>query len=213
MRNYKDICGYNLVYNFLIWLSRLQSSVFVVHISNAFWHGSFILAFPKGSSQNKIFLLLVIFQKQKQKGKQKWQIETADINKAVSDSLKEIIINAINEIRSIKKRPDNKAIIYFINTNSATNYKQEFIDSALNYMDRHNMITNRPNQGRSQNLKEVPQNLTEVFNIDDVTANDVIQRNQHRKGKQINLSYIVITDVKLASQLKKDSEFCFSFLW
>ena len=123
----------------------------------------------------------------------------ADINKAVSDSLKEIIINAINEIRSIKKRPDNKAIIYFINTNSATNYKQEFIDSALNYMDRHNMITNRPNQGCSQNLKEVPQNLTEVFNIDDVTANDVIQRNQHRKGKQINLSYIVITDVKLAS--------------
>ena len=127
------------------------------------------------------------------------EIEMADINKAVSDSLKEIIINAINEIRSIKKKPDNKAIIYFINTNSATNYKQEFIDSALNYMDRHNMITNRPNQGRSQNLKEVPQNLTEVFNIDDVTANDVIQRNQHRKGKQINLSYIVITDVKLAS--------------
>ena len=61
------------------------------------------------------------------------------------------------------------------------------------------MITNRPNQGRSQNLKEVPLNFTEVFNIDDVTANDVIQRNQHRKGKQINLSYIVITDVKLAS--------------
>ena len=127
------------------------------------------------------------------------EIEMADINKAVSDSLKEIIINAINEIRSIKKRPDNKAIISFINTNSATNYKQEFMDSALNYMDRHNMITNRPNQGRSQNLKEVPQNFTEVFNIDDVTANDVIQRNQHRKGKQINLSYIVITDVKLAS--------------
>ena len=127
------------------------------------------------------------------------EIEMADINKAVSDSLKEIIINAINEIRSIKKRPDNKAIFSFVITNSATNYKQEFIDSALNYMDRHNMITNRPNQGRSQNLKEVPQNLTEVFNIDDVTANDVIQRNQHRKGKQINLSYIVITDVKLAS--------------
>ena len=53
------------------------------------------------------------------------------------------------------------------------------------------MITNRPNQGRSQNLKDVPQNFTEVFNIDDVTANDVIQRNQHRKEKQINLSCIV----------------------
>ena len=33
------------------------------------------------------------------------------------------------------------------------------------------------NQGRSQNLKEVTQNFTEVFNIDDVTANDIIQRN------------------------------------
>ena len=53
--------------------------------------------------------------------------------------------------------------------------------------------------GCSQNLKEVPQNFTEVFNIDDVTANDVIQRNQHRKEKKINLSSIVITDVKLAS--------------
>ena len=33
--------------------------------------------------------------------------------------------------------------------------------------------------GRSQNLKEVPQNFTEVFNIDYDTANDVVQRNQH----------------------------------
>ena len=48
-------------------------------------------------------------------------------------------------------------------------------------------------QGRSQNLKEVPQNFTEVFNID-----DVIQRNQHCKEKKY-LSSIVITDVKLAS--------------
>ena len=54
-------------------------------------------------------------------------------------------------------------------------------------------------QGRSQNLKELPQNFTEVFNIDDVTANDVIQRNQHRKEKKKILSSIVITDVKLAS--------------
>ena len=28
---------------------------------------------------------------------------------------------------------------------------------------------------RSQNLKKVPQNFAEVFNIDDVTANDIIQ--------------------------------------
>ena len=52
--------------------------------------------------------------------------------------------------------------------------------------------------GCSQNFKEVPQNFTEVFNIDDA-ANDVIQRNKHRKEKKINLSSIVITDVKLAS--------------
>ena len=36
-------------------------------------------------------------------------------------------------------------------------------------------------QGHSQNLKEVPQNFTEVFKIDDVTTNDVMQRNQHCK--------------------------------
>ena len=39
-------------------------------------------------------------------------------------------------------------------------------------------------QGRSQNLKEIPQNFTEVFNIDGVTANDLIQRKQHRKEKK-----------------------------
>ena len=39
-------------------------------------------------------------------------------------------------------------------------------------------------QGRSQNLKEVPQNFTEVFNVDDVSYNDVIQRNQHHKEKK-----------------------------
>ena len=42
----------------------------------------------------------------------------------------------------------------------------------------------RLTQGRSQNLKEVPQNFLEVLNIDDVTANDVIQRNQHREEKE-----------------------------
>ena len=63
MRNYagtcKGICSYNLVYNFLIQLLPLKSSVFVVHFSNAFWHGN--KAFPKVSSQNKIVPLLVIF--------------------------------------------------------------------------------------------------------------------------------------------------------
>ena len=54
-------------------------------------------------------------------------------------------------------------------------------------------------QGRSHNLKEKPQNFTKVFSVDDVTCDDVIRRNQHRKAKKINLSSIVITDVKLAS--------------
>ena len=53
-------------------------------------------------------------------------------------------------------------------------------------------------QERSHDLKEVLQNFMENFNIDDVTANDVIQRNQHRQEKKISLSSIVITDAKLA---------------
>ena len=56
MRNYagtrKDICSYSLAYNFLIQLSRLQSSVFVVHFSNAFQHGN--NAYPKGSFRMKL---------------------------------------------------------------------------------------------------------------------------------------------------------------
>ena len=47
----------------------------------------------------------------------------------------------------------------------------------------------RGSQGRSQNIKEVPQNFTEVFSIDNVTANDVIQRNQHRKEKKNKLEF------------------------
>ena len=49
----------NLAYNFLIQLLRLQSLAFAVHFSNAFWHGS--KAFPKGSSQNEIVSLFIIF--------------------------------------------------------------------------------------------------------------------------------------------------------
>ena len=49
-------------------------------------------------------------------------------------------------------------------------------------------------QGRIQNLKEVPQTFREIFDID-----DVIQRNQHCKEKKINMSSILIFDVKLAS--------------
>ena len=50
----------------------------------------------------------------------------ADINKAVNGSLKDIIIDPINKIRSIKGRPDNTAIFSFIITISAANYEQEF---------------------------------------------------------------------------------------
>ena len=63
MRNYavtyKSICSYNLVSNFLMQLLPLKSSVFVVHFRNAFWYGK--ETFPKGSSQNEIVSLLVIF--------------------------------------------------------------------------------------------------------------------------------------------------------
>ena len=68
-----------------------------------------------------------------------------DINKAVSDSLKDIIIDLINKIRNIKKDLIKKQFFSFITNNSATNYEQEFIGSALNYKVRHNIITNRPN--------------------------------------------------------------------
>ena len=39
---------------------------------------------------------------------QSTEIEIADINKAVSDSLKDIIINEINKIKSTKKDPITK---------------------------------------------------------------------------------------------------------
>ena len=41
-------------------------------------------------------------------------------------------------------------------------------------------------QGRSENLKKVPRNFIEVFNVDDVTANDAIQKNQHRYREKTN---------------------------
>ena len=53
-------------------------------------------------------------------------------------------------------------------------------------------------KGRCKNLKVVSKNFPEIFNDDDVRANDVIQWNQHRKEEKY-LSSIVITDVKLAS--------------
>ena len=76
--------------------------------------------------------------------------------------------------------------------------------NSTNYREVIPLSPKPTRSGGRQNLKEVPQNFTKVFNVDDVKANDVIRR---------NLSSIVITDVKLAAYLKKDSGFCFSFLW
>ena len=37
---FKGSCSDNLVYNFLMLLLPLQSSVFVLHFQNAFWNGN-----------------------------------------------------------------------------------------------------------------------------------------------------------------------------
>ena len=65
--------------------------------------------------------------------------------------------------------------------------------SSTNYREVIPLSPKPTRSGGRQNLKEVPQNFTKVFNVDDVKANDVIRR---------KLSFIVITDVKLASYLK-----------
>ena len=58
-RERASMCSYNLVYNVLMYLLPFKSLVFVVHFSNGFWHGN--EAFPKGSSQNEIAPLIIIF--------------------------------------------------------------------------------------------------------------------------------------------------------
>ena len=72
---------------------------------------------------------------------------------------------------------------YFVNKNIG--FKTPVLRSDLyDYSDAYivvkGRITNESNQECSQNLKEVPQNFMEVFNVDDATANKVIQKNQHR---------------------------------
>ena len=39
-------------------------------------------------------------------------------------------------------------------------------------------------QGGNQDLKAVPQNFIEVFKVDGITANDIIQKKQHRLRKE-----------------------------
>ena len=62
-RNYagtcKDICSYNLMYNFLIQLLPLKGLVFVGHFLIAFLHGN--ETFPNGSSQYEIVPHFVVF--------------------------------------------------------------------------------------------------------------------------------------------------------
>ena len=58
-RSCNAICNYNLMYKFLIQLLPLKRLVFVVHFIDAFWHGNRV--FSKGSSQNEIVPLLVVF--------------------------------------------------------------------------------------------------------------------------------------------------------
>ena len=52
----------------------------------------------------------------------------------------------------------------------------------MSFFVEHHRTT--ASQGRSQNLKAVSQNFMEVSKVDDVTANEVIQKNQHLLRKE-----------------------------
>ena len=51
-------------------------------------------------------------------------------------------------------------------------------------------------QGRSQNLKAVPQNFKEVFKVDDVTSNDVIQKKNRWRKEELRISLIRLFNIK-----------------
>ena len=59
--------------------------------------------------------------------------------------------------------------------------------AALKIWENYEVINKA--QGRSHNLKKVPQNFSEVLNVGDVTANDVMQRKQHHKEKKFHSSH------------------------
>ena len=59
------------------------------------------------------------------------------------------------------KNPNNPFCIDLVLTNSPK------------YFQNSSAAETRLSQGRSQNLKAVPQNFIEVFKVDDATANDV----------------------------------------
>ena len=82
----------------------------------------------------------------------------------------------------------------------SANYLQRvfyIIISSFNGWGSLTVISNVCVQGRSQNLKGVPQNSMQVFNIDDVRANDVIKTNI-TKEKKTRVDMLII-NVKLAS--------------
>ena len=66
-----------------------------------------------------------------------------------------------------------------------TNVTIFFIDEnrLIQLIKKLNLLASKYGPNR-QNLKDVPQNFTEVFNFIDVTANGVIRRNQHHKEKK-----------------------------
>ena len=55
------------------------------------------------------------------------------------------------------------------------------------------VIFPKSGQGHSQNLKAVPQNFVEVFVVDDVTANDVIQKNISLEKKNYRFPIVITT--------------------
>ena len=59
-------------------------------------------------------------------------------------------------------------------------------------------------QGCIQNLKAVPKNFKEVFKVDCVTSNDVIQKKQqHLRKEKLQISHISIFNIKLLKKTWK----------
>ena len=121
---------------------------------------------------------------------------TSERNDLEFDRFKTALEKAIQRHAPIKKR--------YVRVNPAP-----FINKKIN-----KEIMKR-SQGRSQNLKAVPQNFMEVLKVDGVTANDVIQKKQHLLTKEkLQISHsnhyclISIFSIKLLKRL----EIWFSFL-
>ena len=108
---------------------------------------------------------------------------------AVKSRVKAITTRHLNKLRSLC----NKISTYSKNVNRTSFIKStvyytltEGEYSALAFVPDHH-IPARTNknicyvQASSQKLKEVPPVFTDVFNVYDITASDVMRRNQHHK--------------------------------